>query len=956
MQTFLSQLAHHLSEKHKDDLSKLCVILPNRRAKLFFKTQLSLIHGKPIWAPDIYSIEDWLTELSGLKACDNLNLTFRFYKVYTDLEGSNAQEFDEFVKWAQVLLHDFNEIDAYLVDTQKLFASISEAHAMEVWNVDGSAPTEFQKNYLKFWKQLGLYYARFKEFLLKENLAYQGLIFRHCSDDILNLLAKSEPGQGWKKLIFAGFNALSEAEEKIIRTLLMEEKAEIFWDADDYYLNNPSQEAGKFLRKYIGKEASEKNKTLNSQGKDISWIGNYFKNSPKNIHVIGVPQKTAQAKAAGEILSTMPEGANLQDTALVLADEKLLIPVINALPENIDKANITMGYPLKNAPFAGLADAALKIQENPVRMNFKGKNFKFYYKDVVLLLSHPYMGYLKNISIKHKELLIHIISRIRIENRIFLRPKDLEKLAEGFENEYQLIKPLFEDWEDNPEKALNCLLNLVNLLGSEIEKQNQQNNHLIESEYLYLYAKLIRQTIALQKEYQEIKNLHTLRLIFSQLVSAQALPFYGEPLSGLQIMGMLETRTLDFKTIILLSANEGTLPSGKSNNSFIPYEIKKRFGIPTYTEKDAIFAYHFYRLIQRAENIYLLYNTETDEMGSGEKSRFIAQMMHELPKINSAIHFTERLMAMPLPQNKSVLPSVKKSAEILEKIENLCKKGISPSALNNFNNCPLDFYFKYIAGLRADEEVEETIEAASMGTAIHDVLHKLYLPFIGKIIKVSDIDDMFKQIEEMTKEEFIKKFSNNDLSSGKNLLTLNISVNFIRNFLKKEKEYITSLSAENQFLTIQHLEETLEAELHIKTSGTEKVVKIKGTADRIDKIGKSIRLIDYKTGNVKPEDLKMQEMSQIADPEKGKSLQLLLYSLMYLTKYPQGNEPIQSGIIGFKKLSAGLMKLEMDGKSGILPSDIEELKIHLSALLSSLFDENIPFEHKADSKYCQFCV
>ncbi|MBA3901981.1 MAG: PD-(D/E)XK nuclease family protein, partial [Bacteroidetes bacterium] len=249
MQTFLSQLAQRLSEKYKDDLSKLCIILPNRRAKLFFKTQLSQLNTKPIWAPDIYSIEDWLTELSGLQACDNLNLTFRFYKVYKEIEGNQAQEFDEFVKWAQVLLHDFNEIDSYLVDTQKLFNTISEAHAMEVWNVDGTAPTEFQKNYLKFWKQLGLYYTAFKEFILKENLAYQGLIFRHCSDDILSLLEKNESNGQWKKLVFAGFNALSEAEEKIIRTLLLEGKAEIFWDADDYYLNNPAQEAGKFLRK-----------------------------------------------------------------------------------------------------------------------------------------------------------------------------------------------------------------------------------------------------------------------------------------------------------------------------------------------------------------------------------------------------------------------------------------------------------------------------------------------------------------------------------------------------------------------------------------------------------------------------------------------------------------------------------------------------------------------------------
>jgi ATP-dependent helicase/nuclease subunit B len=955
MQTFLSQVAEKLSEKYQDGLGQLCIILPNRRAKLFFKTQLAQLYTKPVWAPDIYSIEDWLTELSGLRACDSLNLTFRFYKVYKELEGENAQEFEEFVKWAQVLLHDFNEIDSYLVDTKQLFDTISEARAMEVWNVDGSAPTEFQKKYMQFWNKLSLYYTAFRDSLLKENLAYQGMIFRHCADSIMSLLQNQEEEKQWKKIIFAGFNALSEAEEKIIRKLLQEGKAEIFWDADDYYLNNPAQEAGKFLRKFIGKDAAGKNREMKTPGEALSWVGSHFATSIKKIEIIGVPQKTAQAKAAGEILNNLDSGINLQDTALVLADEQLLVPVINSLPEKVDKANITMGYPLKNSPFAGLADAILRLQENPVRMNFSGKGFKFYFRDILSLLSHPYMAFIINISEGHLEMFNTISKRIKDENRIFVRPKDLEKLAEKHLAEFDSIRPIFQDWEDKPEVALKCLLDIINLMGQEIEKQHSQNLKLIESEYLFYYAKLTRQCLSLTKEFPEIKNLKSLRVIFSQLLSNQSLPFYGEPLSGLQIMGMLETRVLDFKTIILLSANEGTLPAGKSNNSFIPYEIKRSFNIPTYTEKDAVFAYHFYRLLQRAENIYLLYNTESDSFGSGEKSRFISQLIHELPKINKAVEITERLMVMPMPVNQPEKVSIAKSPEVFEKLEKLCNYGLSPSALNTYNTCPLDFYYKYIAGLREETEVEETVEAASMGTFIHDTLHKMYLPVKGKILKAGDIDIMLKNAEELTKEEFRKKFSEADLSSGKNLLTLNIAINFIKNFLIKEKEHLGRLALENQYITIKSLEEKLEAEFTITVDGKDKQIKIRGTADRIDMAGNTIRLIDYKTGTVQDNDIRLEDISQALDPGKGKSLQLLLYSLLYLDKFPEENNPLNSGIVSFKKLSAGLMKLQVEKRAEITKSDMDGLKINLKELLQGLFEKDTPFEHRKEAEYCAFC-
>jgi ATP-dependent helicase/nuclease subunit B len=946
MEKFHNSLAQELLNTFKEDIGNICVVLPGRRSKIFFKTALASQSNKPIWAPDIYSIEDWMAELSSLNSCDNIRLLFNFYKIYKDIEGENAQAFDEFMSKAKILLHDFNEIDSYLVNTEKLFASISEARAMEVWNVDGSEPTDFQKKYLEFWKKLSSFYDALKTHLKQQNLAYPGMIFRHCAENIETLYPAKKAEKSWKKIVFAGFNAISASEEKIIRHLIKENEAEIFWDADEYYLNNSVNEAGLFLRRFIGPDTFTK---LTGKSGKVNFIGKQLIEGKKNVQIIGVPQKTAQAKVAAEILASMPPEEDYKDVALIPADEQLLLPVLNALPQCIEKANITMGYPLKNSAFAGLIDAILRLHENPVKMNLS--KHAFYHKDILNIIHHPRISVLKNRHKELKEIIEKISNKINKENRIFLRSAEIISLFPK-EEALESIKQVFYEKTD-PRSVVDSLLNFTNHFEQTIEETNP-NEQPLEGEVVICYASIIRQVSALMEQYDEIEDLKTLRLLFSGIAGSETLPFYGEPLSGLQIMGMLETRTLDFKTIIMLSANEGVLPAGKSMNSFIPYELKKAFHIPSYTEKDAVFAYHFYRLLQRAENIYLLYNTQTDEMGSGEKTRFITQLLYELPKVNPNVTIEEKILKLPLPINLPEAVTIIKTPKILQRLEEINERGFSPSALNTFINCPLDFYYKYIMRLKEEDEPEETIEAATMGIFIHNVLKTLLKPFEGKILRPDDVEKMIPLVEELTKAEFKTKFNESDISSGKNLLIFVISVNYIKSFLKKEKQHLEQLLKENKFLTVQQLEEEMIADIELPILGAIKKIRLKGTADRIDKIGNTTRLIDYKTGTVFPEDLKLAEIAEITKIGKSKSLQLFLYALMYKIQFPEDKNPLISGIISFKRLSSGLMNLTINNLPEIT-DEAEIMKTHITAVIENLFDPEISFEHSSEAAFCAFC-
>lgn len=927
MDTFLEKTAQHLIDNYPDNLSELCIVLPNKRAGLFLKQHLSKRIDKPIWLPEIIGTEELIEQLSDVEVIDNVEQLFELYYVYKKNTPKDPEPFDEFSKWGQILLHDFNEIDRYLVPTSGFFKHINEARALEVWNLGEREITDFQSQYLKFWKQLGSLYTSYRKHLTDKGLAYQGLAYRIVAENL-----QKNPTQfiaekiKWDKVIFVGFNALNKAEEVLISELKKERKCDILFDADQYYLEDKMQESGLFLRKLKQKEVFQ----------PFNWITNKFKEEQKEINIFGIPQNIGQAKFITNILNDIDSSKNYTDTAVVLADENLLIPVLQSVPETIANINVTMGYPLKNTPTNNFFEIYFVTLVNAERFGHN-KELTYHYKDLLKLFQLPYSQ-----IVFGKDNCNTIKERIIKHNWVFINKDKIAEINKLTENAFPL------NYSVN--STLTQTIQFIEK-GKQhyISSKKKEEKSTIELEYLFQYAKLFNKMLTLTTDHPYIESSKGFYSLYKQILSSFSIELYGEPLKGLQVLGMLETRNIDFKNVILLSTNEGTLPAGKTFNSFIPFDIKKddTYNLPTHIEKDAVYAYHFYRLVQNAENITILYNTETNEFGSGEQSRFVTQIEHELSTFEN-IKITKKLVTYPPLNKKPIEVEVEKTAAIVTKIQQRFTNGISPSALITYINCPLDFYYKYVLGVREADEVEETIDHSTFGTFVHDSLELLYKPFVKKNITAEDLKRMLKQINEVVTKVFSEHFSPKELSFGKNLLTLNIAQNYITTFIKNEITFVDKLGKP---LFINSLEEELSTTVEVNNT----TIKLKGKSDRIDSFGNELRIIDYKTGLVKASELVLKHIDEIKEPNKNKAFQLMMYALMYSRSHAVDNTEITSGIISFRTLSSGYMPFGMK-KSKIIDAEVlDEFESLLIQLLNEILDINTSFKHTPDAKWCEFC-
>jgi len=947
MISFLDKLAEYILTKYLDKTGLIQIILPNRRSRLYLNKYISARINKPIWAPQIFSIEEYIEKISGLTILDNLPLFLEFFLIHKSIQKEETGTFDEFIRWGQTLLNDFNDIDLYLIEPDKIYQYLSEAKALKVWNLESKPLTDYEKNYIKFFNLFEKYYESLKQSLLEKNQAYQGLAYRVASEKTDEIIADKQID----KIIFAGFNALNAVEEKIIDTLILNNKAELYWDADAYYVDQKEQEAGKFIRKYFNKwQVSSQNQKEDQ-----------FKNSQKKITLIAVPKQIGQVKAAGQILSNEINSENeFEDTAVVLADETLLTPMLNSIPENISHLNITMGMPLKNFSFFTLADSLFVLHDNAKRLSHvRNKDgYIFYHKDILKLFNHPYFIQLLK---KYSGDIPDISDIIRSSNKSFYQQNELKKLFAGNDKIFlTLIEKLFSDWHQNIDSSMDCLLYLTDILLQFFNEQTKKtkNSFLqnpLEQECLPEFIKIIHQIRSLPLEQIQLNEIKTLRSIFNQLVSSVSLPFRGEPLKGLQIMGMLETRNLDFKNIILLSANEDILPSDKNRNSFIPYDIRKEFNLPTYKDRDSIYAYHFYHLLQRASNVFLIYNTQNDEVGGGEKSRFITQMIHELPKYNKDISITQKIFNIPVIKSENINNIIiEKDKDILEKLGKRAERGFSASTLNVYINCPLQFYFQTVAGIKEIEEAEETMAANTMGSVVHEILQQLYTPYIGKNITQIDIKKMLASTEKATIDAIKNNYADGELQYGKNFLIIKVIKKFINNFLQKEIEYIQSLDKKGIPLIIKNLEQRITTSFPFSTF-ERPTITLSGIIDRIDQAGETTRIIDYKTGKTDKKELLITDWQElITNPTYSKSFQLLLYMYMFIKNQSVSAFPLEAGIFSFRNLSQGLMKI-------VLPEDVTENYIlnNFEPILKQLFDDifnpNIAFSQTENKDNCIYC-
>ena len=914
MKTFLSEVVANLLEEGFP-LSQTICVLPSERAGVFLKEELKKQIEITSFLPEIISIESFIEEVSELQKTDTVPLLFEFYKVYLETHTGTPESFDSFSQWASIALQDFNEIDRHLVDTTDLFSYLKDIKRLENWSLeDTDSMTDMMSNHFTFMDDLALYYNAFYSFLLKNKKGYQGLLYREAAGKIENYIQKNTS----KKIALIGFNALNKSEEKIFKSLLLSKIADVYWDADSYYMNT-KKEAGFFLRKYKNDWSFfEKNKFKSIQSNFIS---------NKTITEIAASKNVSQIKSVGELLS---EKHNLENTALVLADESLLSLTLNSLPSNIDKLNITMGYSLKDMPIAGFFETIFELYLNQIKLA-KVAEQKFYHKDVFRLLEHPFL-----IKLIENTVDFDVFKKaLVLNNEVFIPITTIQKLVENKEG-LSVVSFLF-NMSQNVAQFIDSIVKLI-----ELQKEKFEG---FEKECLYRYFNLFVQLQNLNGEYKHIGSIKTLQAIYKQLIATEKLSFQGEPLSGLQLMGMLETRVLDFETVIITSMNEGILPAGKSENSFIPFDVKQQYNLPTYQEKDAIFSYHFYRLLQRAKQVYLFYNTETDAYGAGEKSRFLTQLEIDGLKISK-----KTIAPQVISETKEEF-KIQKTDEVIARLKEIAKKGFSPSSLAKYIEDPISYYKRYVLKINDLDEVEETVAANTMGTIIHDVLEDFYKPYLNMFLKIEDVKLMISKINDKTKFYFEKHYVNGDIYTGKNKLIFEVSKNFLLKFLQSELKILESGSV----LKILGTETKLNAAITIP--GLDFPVVISGTVDRIDELDGVRRIVDYKTGKVTASELKIADFEAIpTDYKYTKVMQVLLYAYLYSQNNSASfDNPLQCGIFSFKNRKEGFIKLNFSLRKPddhqITEEKTEEFISVIKLMIAEIFDTNIPFIENLDRPF-----
>lgn len=941
MDTFLGEVCQTIYDNHKDELDKVAIIIPNRRASVYIHKHLASHFNTPFFAPKITTINEWVDENTEDEIISQTELLFLLFDIYVEVDKEEAEDFDNFLKWGKIILSDFDEIDRYNVSPKEIFRDLRNIKDIDNWSFDLITPSthglkkpehlsEGQKKYADLWDRLPIYYEKLNAKLESIQTTYQGRAYQ----EFAKKTHFSNPST-FNHYYFVGFNALSRAEEQIIENLTRQKLATVYFDVDKHYVNNFEHEAGHFYRK------------LNKKNRFPTTVSNEINKTRKSFEIIETAQQVAQAKIAGNIIKDLtPE--QLNNTAIVLADETLLIPLSKSLPLDIKKANITMGYPIKYSHLKSLFDLVFDFQHNFKKFN----SDQLYHKTLLRFIDHPFI----QIIIKRKNAIADFEKGLVKANKVFINHKELINVFP----ELKEITNLLSVWHDKTTIGFSAIEEFIQVLYTHFKADG---SHDLELEILYHFSKGISKFRVIWEKHPHVLNLKSFKKLFEQFWQNESLSFLGNPIEGLQIMGILETRTLDFENLIILSMNEGNLPKSNFTNSLIPRELKLHHHLPIEQDRDAIFAHHFYRLIHRAKNVYITYNSSAKGLTSGEKSRFITQIENELKDQHDIKSYT---YSSNDDTSDITETSYSVNAKVTEKLDALFEKGLSPSALNTFISCPLDFYYKYILGLREGKEVEENIEASTFGTMIHNVLERVYKDnFLtpSKAVTIDILTAEKKNLENYLEEEYLKEFTKTDMKYGQNRLSFDVSVNLLKSFIDKQ---IKELKVINFPIYIKELEEAIEANFTWSINGEEKSIKIKGNADRIEQFGSEYRIIDYKSGKCDAEKVSLTKPSKknpnisleniTYHDKKGYARQLLMYAIMFQQQFPQRTN-FSAGIISMINIKEWVQNVKVSGdKNELLTDEILDLfKDEIRSVIESMYDPKFVYAHNDKAKYCEYC-
>lgn len=951
---FLETIAVKYIEEYGDTIHRLAFVFPTRRACLYFRRHLQKRNepGTPAWAPHVFSIGDFMTRLSKFTAADQLDLIFELYRIYKDRIQAYPKEFEDFYAWGKMILSDFDEIDKYLIDTGELFRTLKEFKAVEDINKDSRA--DIYNRYTGFWGDLGELYREFNRFLDEKNKAYEGRAFREVAENIQTIAESFE----WEKVIFCGLNAISGAEQVIISHLLENEKAEIYWDMDRYFVEDKDQEAGHFFRKNV--------KSLKLA--EPMWVDDRL-SEPKHIKLIGVQSKVGQAKVLGLMLDKLlreegtrsrQAGEDPETTAVVLPDEVLLFPVLNSLPESVTRINITLGFPLQQTPvfslFNAIIEMHLRVFEGgemppPIIMGPGGKKKRaarkkaavsegFYYKDIRQVLNHPY------IKPAASEEIGEFLDKITKDNTVYVPEKDIHFKEEA-------LNRLFRLPADSPEVIdfFLELLDFIRVFYSESESGegpvDRQGILSVDYEYIYHFYTLLSRLRDSLRSTELPMDIRTFRQLFTDIVQNSRIPFTGEPLEGLQVMGMLETQTLDFTNVFVLSVNEGHLPPGKTHQSFIPFEVRAAVGMPTYKDRDAVAAYHFYRLLKSSRNITLIYTTEARGIEKSEKSRFIDQVLIEYAERNKNAVIEHQVIDFGFDAQPVKEISIAKTDRLMAILPRL---KYSASSLLTYLTCPLQFYFSYILKFKEEEEVYESPEYYQIGHIMHKALEDLYKPYLreGSPVGVGDIDAIKEKIEKRLAAAYSKELGAADIHSGRHKIVFEVMRAFLNNFFEKEKR-------DCGFRVLMLEKKVASVDFPFTLEGSKYRVKLSGTVDRLDEKDGKYRIIDYKTGRI--HSLNLNSLDELSGPgvvDRREVFQLFFYRYL-VRRLDLFSGDYRLGIYPFKKMYDELAYVKVDKSDVIDEGMVDEFEAILGEIFRGLFDRGRPFVQTSDMEVCRYC-
>lgn len=923
----------------------LTIVFPNRRAALYFRKHFGEIISKPVFAPNLITIEDFISGFTTLKVPDKLDLIHRLHATYREVMGeipsSRNESFDQFYFWGDMLLRDFDELDKYMVNASGLFKDLrnlkeiesgfdylseeQRAFLFEFWKSFGENITENKRKFIEIWAKLFHLYDTYRKQLEAEGLAYDGMLHRKVAESISPEVTRDYNAA---HLVFAGFNALTKAEE-IILSYFADSGSTFYWDGDEYYVNNAQQEAGVFFREY------QQHASLKKTFPD-SFASHLRKK--KTVNLFGSAQPSGQVKLMSQVLNNeFEKGLKSEETLIVLPDEKLLMPVLYAIPAPAEKLNVTMGYALSNTPFFGLVELLVDLQISKRKGHFN-------HRSVMSILGHPYVVAASPVeaNAKRKEILQH--NWVHIPQSFLATTIPLHRLLFG----------------DSEEGLLPHLVSIIREIGS-LEAISD-----VDKEFAFQFIKILNRiqdvlgspADAMGSEKERVQSLKSFLRLFRQLVRAQRIPFSGEPLKGLQIMGVLETRNLDFKNIFILSLNEGVFPSFGSKGSYIPFNVRRAYGLPTITHQDAMYAYLFYRSLQRAENVFLFYNTETDVLGQGEMSRYLQQLIYE-----SGLKINRHVL------HNSVQPTalqpivIRKNDEVMTAIQNLNVgkagfRGISPSAINVYLECKLKFYFKQIASIREPKEVDEDVDARILGNFLHKVMERFYRNLSAKkkskLVEQGDFEGSEVIVNRLIDEMFIENFRLNPNEKvdyeGQRLIVREIVKRFASRILQQDK-------ARSPFVM-----EAVEAQgllYNIKIDHAPGYVVIGGMIDRIDRKDNELRIIDYKTGRDKLEFDSLDSLFERDVNRNKAAFQTFLYALLYKANQPTQGMKVLPGLINrdylFGKQPDFGFRLKKGEVVEATDQIMNEFELHLRKILEEIFNPEEVFDQVVQIETCSYC-